>query len=213
MIHEEDEWCTIIPDNLTLFKCEFGKTAVDYLWELIEEAQENPEDYKPGLAGNISESLILKDHDDYFFNNHLRQAAILFAKNNPNICAPFAENHTEHLRLQSLWVNLQLKHDFNPAHHHNGVMSFVIWMKIPTRHEEQYSLPISANSNNPCASDFEFLYSNILGHISRMDIKMDPEMEGTMFMFPSALMHQVYPFFNSDETRVSISGNIGLNQQ
>ena len=88
MIHEEDEWCTIIPDNLTLFKCELGKTAVDYLWELIEEAQENPQDFKPGLAGNISECLLLKDRDDYFFNNHLKQAAVLFAQHNPNVWEP-----------------------------------------------------------------------------------------------------------------------------
>ena len=62
------------------------------------------------------------------------------------------------------------------------------------------------------ASDFEFLYTNILGDIERMDIQMDPEVEGSMFIFPSSLMHQVYPFYNTDEDRISISGNIVIDE-
>ena len=40
---------------------------------------------------------------------------------------------------------------------------------------------------------------------------MNPEMEGTMLFFPSKLSHEVFPFFNCDEDRISISGNIKLN--
>ena len=31
-----------------------------------------------------------------------------------------------------------------------------------------------------------------------------------MLLFPSSLHHMVYPFYNSDEERVTISGNISL---
>ena len=34
------------------------------------------------------------------------------------------------------------------------------------------------------------------------------QQEGKMVFFPSALNHQVFPFYESDEERVSISGNI-----
>ena len=34
--------------------------------------------------------------------------------------------------------------------------------------------------------------------------------EGNMLFFPSELHHQVYPFYNCDKTRISISGNIFL---
>jgi hypothetical protein len=37
---------------------------------------------------------------------------------------------------------------------------------------------------------------------------MEPEMEGVMMVFPSSLHHQVYPFYNTEEPRVSISGNL-----
>ena len=39
---------------------------------------------------------------------------------------------------------------------------------------------------------------------------MDKEVEGKMVLFPSSLKHCVYPFFECDETRISISGNIHL---
>ena len=32
-----------------------------------------------------------------------------------------------------------------------------------------------------------------------------------MVLFPSQLRHQVYPFYNCDEERVSISGNVFIN--
>ena len=33
-------------------------------------------------------------------------------------------------------------------------------------------------------------------------------MNGSLVLFPATLCHQVYPFFESDDYRVSISGNI-----
>jgi len=47
-----------------------------------------------------------------------------------------------------------------------------------------------------------------LGAISPMTFEMDPEINGSLVLFPSTLHHQVYPFFESDDYRVSISGNI-----
>ena len=37
---------------------------------------------------------------------------------------------------------------------------------------------------------------------------LDPSMEGYMVMFPSETQHCVYPFYTSDEERISISGNL-----
>ena len=35
--------------------------------------------------------------------------------------------------------------------------------------------------------------------------------EGTMLFFPSKLLHAVYRYYNCEEERVSISGNVWLN--
>jgi Rps23 Pro-64 3,4-dihydroxylase Tpa1-like proline 4-hydroxylase len=47
--------------------------------------------------------------------------------------------------------------------------------------------------------------------MSEFVYEMNPEVEGTMLFFPSKMMHQVHPFYNCDEDRISISGNILLN--
>ena len=39
---------------------------------------------------------------------------------------------------------------------------------------------------------------------------MSKEMEGTILFFPSELKHTVYPFYNCEEDRISISGNIAI---
>ena len=50
--------------------------------------------------------------------------------------------------------------------------------------------------------------TNILGSTVEFPIYMEPEMEGVMMVFPSSLHHQVYPFYNTEEPRISISGNL-----
>ena len=64
-------------------------------------------------------------------------------------------------KLKGFWSNRQFKHEFNPFHSHTGILSFVVWMKIPTESEHQHNLPVSANSNAPVSSDFQFLYQKI----------------------------------------------------
>ena len=72
-------------------------------------------------------------------------------------------------------------------------------------------LSSASNSNNDSVSNFEFVYTDICGKIMNWDYEMCPELEGTLVFFPSDLNHQVYPFYNCSEERVSISGNIMLN--
>ena len=94
-----------------------------------------------------------------------------------------------------------------------GVYSFTIWLKIPTDFREQHSLPWVEASNTSCASNFEFQYMNILGSMKSYSYKLDPSKEGIILFFPSELSHQVFPFYNCDEDRVSISGNLVLNSK
>ena len=49
------------------------------------------------------------------------------------------------------------------------------------------------------------------GQVTDYTYAMNSDMEGTMLLFPAKLTHQVYPFYNCDEDRISISGNITLN--
>jgi hypothetical protein len=106
------------------------------------------------------------------------------------------------------WVNFQQKHEFNPPHNHSGIVSFVIWIKIPYNIEDESSTGVSKKSQKPLAGQFTFHYTNILGKISHEHIKADKSYEGTLLLFPSELNHSVYPFYTSDEYRISVSGNV-----
>ena len=110
--------------------------------------------------------------------------------------------------MDNLCVNLQEKHEFNPNHHHAGIMSFVIWLKVPFSREQEDLYSPGNKSNKNCSGNFELLYTSTLGNISYITI---PAEEGKILMFPNKLVHCVYPFYSSDEPRISISGNVYLN--
>ena len=57
---------------------------------------------------------------------------------------------------------------------------------------------------------FVFLMINEVGQIVSHAVPVDKEWEGKMALFPASLNHQVYPFYTSDEYRISISGNVGF---
>jgi len=198
-----------VPTGVGWLEIELSKFVMTRLQNYIEKAKENPVRHNQELAGNISKSLELEDKDNWFYNTILDLLIDKFMENYPTYAdgiGILTENPP--LCLDKFWVNFQKQHEFNPQHNHSGVFSFVIWVKIPTDWREQHALPISANSNAPCASDFEFIYSTMLGNTGYYPYHLDKTSEGGMLFFPAKLMHTVYPFYNCDEERISISGNI-----
>ena len=206
------QWQTWNLPNTPILRGKLPKPAIDFVWKKIEEAQDNYQSMKKELAGNITESLKLEDTDDYFFKNFLKETSENYISSFEMITDrnPFNDKMIKNLYMQNFWVNFSKQHEFNPIHEHNGVLSFVLWMKIPTTWQSQQEISVSSESNLPSASNFQFLYTNIFGKTRGVMIDMDPMMEGCILMFPSILQHQVYPFYNSDEYRVSVSGNLCL---
>jgi hypothetical protein len=109
--------------------------------------------------------------------------------------------------LDKLWVNFQRKHEFNPLHNHSGVLSFVIWIDIPYAIKDEMSRPSGLNSNNNIPGHFSLVFINSLGEIQTEDIPADRTFNGKIIIFPASMRHCVYPFYTSDEYRVSVSGN------
>lgn len=108
------------------------------------------------------------------------------------------------------WVNVQKKHEFSPVHHHPRTLGWVIWVKIPYDIHDERMMSNSVASRVKKNSNFEFVYSNLGGEIQTHSIAVDKTYEGAVMMFPSYLRHTVYPFFTSDECRISVAGNIDL---
>ena len=185
---------------------------MEYLWKCIDNKRKK--DFRNKLAGNISNSYVLSDRGDWFWHNTIDPLIADYEKYfwaiAPNINT--RDNNQKHpLHLHQWWVNYQKQTEFNPSHTHTGVYSFVIWMKIPTNYEQQCKLDIARSSNSEYISNFTFSYTTMMGQVTDYTYEMNSDMEGTMLLFPSKLNHQVYPFYNCDEDRISISGNILIN--
>ena len=181
---------------------------MEFLWKCIDNRKKS---HKGQLAGQIHESNVLVDKGDWFWQHTLHPLCLDYFQEFGNLGLKIPVNQKHPYYLNSFWVNYQKQNEFNPLHDHVGVYSFVIWMKIPTNHSEQNKNPIALKANNQLISTFQFHYTNILGQMTQFTYSMNPEMEGTMLFFPAKLQHCVYPFFNCDKDRISISGNIALN--
>ena len=190
----------MLPDNI-----------IKDIWTLIEEAKEKPIDMRNDLAGNIKSSIQLNLKSP-ITNNFTKEVLIKFIeKHIDSYGTPYRlqMEKGQGFNMNRMWVNFQRQTEFNPIHDHGGIFSFVIWLKIPTSFEEQKKLPIAVESNsNMSISNFQLIYTDVLGTIRTFAYNMEKEAEGYMVLFPAGLNHQVYPFYDNDEERISISGNV-----
>ena len=187
-----------------------NQEEMNFLRDAISE--ENKENVSNTLAGNISKSEEIKDKDNWFYETALKKLTErMFYQDWDNYYKYHIEKEEPlpEFKMNKFWVNYQKQHEFNPIHHHGGLYSFVIFMKIPTHWKEQHALPISANSTAPIASDFAFVRSDKDSEeCIPINFPLSSEDEGRMLFFPAWLKHQVYPFYECEEERITISGNI-----
>ena len=181
--------------NYGLLQNKLEDSFVKYLWSIVDIAKRNqtPNPYEGGnnnLKG-LPLSIKLKDKDDWFTKilpDYVTQYKNSFGE-------PFEIENDFEFMLNDVWVNFQRKNEFNAAHVHNGIYSFVIWLKCPS------------------PATFQFTYPNTLGGLNHLAYNTDSSYENMMILFPAQFLHQVYPFYESDEERVSIAGNIGIRQR
>jgi len=194
--------------------------TIKYLWKIVKEGKEKNESVKETLAGNISNSFNIVDKDSVFTEEVLYALAGYYSKtyNYPIPNPPLAVDKDFNIlkcvdasiTLQGFWANYQYKHEFNPIHNHSGFLSFVIWLKIPYDTKDQEKLPFleGMQEKDKRAGKFQFTFTDINGRLTHAPLPMDRDLEGQMLIFPSYLHHQVFPFYNTDKERVSISGNL-----
>jgi hypothetical protein len=108
--------------------------------------------------------------------------------------------------LTSAWFNDQKDDEYNPIHNHTGILSGVLYLKIPeylpSRKNKDMDGTITFVEN---ASDTDIIMTN-------STLTISPKV-GDIFLFPALLKHQVYPFrtVGGRGIRRSLSFNTGLN--
>tara|TARA_Y100001973_G_scaffold42002_1_gene62723 strand:+ start:84 stop:695 length:612 start_codon:yes stop_codon:yes gene_type:complete len=119
------------------------------------------------------------------------------------------ENPNNNLIVESVWVNMQKKLEVNPLHNHDGTLSFVAWLYVPFKLEDERNMENCKNSRTvELSSTFQFVYTTALGTIANCPLFVESGWEAKVVMFPAKLLHIVYPFQTSDDYRISIAGNL-----
>ena len=123
-----------------------------------------------------------------------------YPKENPN---------DNNLTVESVWVNMQKKLEVNPLHNHLGTLSFVAWLYVPFKLEDERNMEnVKYSRTVELASTFQFVYTTALGTIANCPLFVENGWEAKIVMFPAKLLHMVYPFQTSDDYRISIAGNL-----
>ena len=197
---------------------QLDSSQINYLWNCVGEANKKSINYSSSLAGSISSSLLMDDPSGILLREilpSLLESNDIKELVNDEISRSLRrfpalmlmQEKKFSFRLDEIWVNYQRKHEYNPIHDHAGLLSFTIWMRVPFMIEDEDNVDHSLHSKSTTsAASFGFIDSSGCVHMIRADKKF----EGTICIFPSTLKHLVYPFFTSDDKRISIAGNISL---
>jgi|TARA_R100001530_G_scaffold59600_1_gene43177 hypothetical protein len=180
----------------------------DLFLKLKEVIKDTRVSFTEKLAGNIAEEYNLDPYVgvvESFLQDVINKDQVLSRR----LESMEILNKNVPLRLTSMWVNYQKKHEFNPAHKHSGIFSFVIFVKIPFDMEEQRKISPCVYDKENKAGCLEFLYP-YHSVIDRVTIAADRTYEKRGIIFPADLVHCVYPFYGTDEYRITVSGNFKL---
>ena len=193
------------------------KAPQNVLEELGRQINELQSDFSKGikfndvLAGEIeNEYKILPQSQTIEYIKDLTQR---FENESQYIISNYTPLPT--LQFNDLWINFQKKHEYNPIHNHNGEYSFVIWYQVPYTFKNELRYSYKSNEAENCKHGlFQFITPSPFDSLQILNIislPIDKSKEGYVAIFPSNLQHQVYPFYSSDEYRITIAGNINSN--
>lgn len=189
-----------------------NKAPQNVLEELGQQINELKSNFNKGLkhnkylAGEIEHEYLL--HSQPQTKQYIKELAQQFENESQYISANY--DHIPTLEFQYLWVNFQKKYEYNPIHRHGGVHSFVIWYQVPyTLEDERNQFGYKPDPTQTNHGQFHFIHSPMEEiEIEVHPLYIDKSKEGYVAIFPSSLNHIVYPFYSSDEYRITVSGNV-----
>ena len=87
---------------------------------------------------------------------------------------------------------------------------FVLFVQIPYNlsDEENVFSKINERNTNNTTSKLTFFSIGKLGEPVFSPVNVDKSFEGKMIMFSAKQFHGVYPFYTSDNYRITVSGNL-----
>ena len=200
-----------LPFSPPIYQSKFNSSELKVLQELAEDTRNS---FRLGnkLSGNIQEQRAVESLEQnifYILAPHIREYVKFFTekiKLSGNTGYDTDDNEIRdysklNFSLSALWFNYMTKNEFNPMHLHTGLISGVLMIKVPEEiSQEHISIPIESNAR--CPGMLEWIRT---GYGSGFYRKYP--VEGEIYLFPSELHHQVYPYA-SDVERITASFNV-----
>ena len=187
--------------NLGVLKTSLPKKLQNKLLKECKNAKLNNELLKTGVtATGVPIQFLLKDTKKEL-QEYIIPLVNTYFKTHPDYFKSInILNKKCDLLIDKPWMNLQRIHD--------GILSYNIFLRIPydekklRRNEDE--IPYIGSKFN----SFEFSFTNVCGQPQHHSMNITKKDEGVVLLFPSQLTHCVYPFYDTDEYRISISGNV-----
>ena len=205
----------LYPFSPPIFQTEVDENFTNTLLEEGRKLNIKEDDWNNKLAGNLiygrsykykqdmtdKAEAYIKVYVERFFNGLIQRFGVdsnvdtLLRKTDDR-----EQNRQGKLKLDTIWVNFSKKHDFNPPHSHSGILSFVIFLKVPKE-----IFKVQADSNSKQAGKIVFTFGDQISKIQGSEYPIAPY-KNLMLIFPANLRHFVPPYW-VDEERISVSGN------
>ena len=187
--------------------CLLPQDAVDSMLKMSDEILSNKlsESHGQSLAGVIDKEMKVYKSDmeksgvDQLIESCVRSYILHCAKQH----GLFEETHIFESMINSAWIVSQYANEYNPLHNHTGCdISAVIYLKIPNVKGRRNLESKKGKSDHD--GDIAFVHS-AMGNRNHDALEkgisnLSPK-SGLLVMFPSYLIHTVYPFIGEGERR------------
>ncbi len=167
-------------------------------------------DHSDNLVGKVTQEILIEPNELEKHMPILNEIVATFL--NTDLQRNFTSlgaNSGFGINYNSAWVVRQFAGEYNPAHIHTACdMSCIGYLKLPEKINEEWEEDYK--DHYPANGHVEFIHGQP-GRMSTHTLKIKPTV-GDFFVFPSDLIHMVYPFKSEGERR-SFSANLHVTQE
>ena len=173
------------------------KSLNDYVDEVIKKEDKIKKfDHGKKLVGNVKQEFRIES--EFIENSGL----LKFLSNSVSKWINLSQGKKiSKFNLLASWVVRQFQNEYNPLHLHGGHVSGVGYLKVPKNLGETFQKEKVNNHNGKIV-----LVHGVQMFNSSSMFTIEPKV-GDFYFFPNYLLHTVYPYYNSDEERRSVSFN------
>ena len=154
-------------------------------------------DYSKKLVGQVKQEFQLPKA---FIKKNLEK---VITKEVKNYIKKTTGKNTSKVNIKKFWVVIQFNKEYNPIHLHDGHISGVGYLKIPSFKSSSKKLIKTDGSIDFISGNKMLLSESIHNHQPKT---------GDVILFPHYLMHTAYPFKSNGERR-SFSFHLEIDQK